>query len=183
MDLAAIPVTLVVAAARNGVIGRGGALPWRLPSDLNRFKALTLGKPVVMGRKTFQSIGRPLPGRPNLVITRDAGFDAPGIRVFSGLDPALAAARAMAAEAGVPEVCVIGGAEIYAQALPLAARIQLTRVDLAPDGDAVFPEPDPAVWVEVAREDVAAGPGDDCGFSLVTLERSQTGSVQSREAV
>ncbi len=172
MDMASIPVTLVVAAARNGVIGRGGALPWRLPSDLKRFKALTLGKPVLMGRKTFQSIGRPLPGRPNLVISRDVGFDAPGIRVFSGLDSALAAAQAMAAEAGVGEVCVIGGAEIYAQALPLAGRIHLTRVDLAPEGDAVFPEPDPAVWVEVAREDVPAGAGDDCGFSLVTLERA-----------
>lgn len=183
MDLAAIPVTLVVAAARNGVIGRGGALPWRLPSDLKRFKALTLGKPVVMGRKTFQSIGRPLPGRPNLVITRDVAFDAPGIRVFPGLDPALAAARAMAAQAQISEVCVIGGADVYAQALPLAARIHLTRVDLAPDGDAYFPEPDPAVWIEVAREDVAAGPGDDCGFSLITLERAGQPGMHPHEAV
>lgn len=177
MELSAIPVTLVVAVARNGVIGREGQLPWRLPSDLKRFKALTLGKPVVMGRKTFQSIGRPLPGRPNLVITRDPAFDAPGIQVFSGLDPALAAARAIAAGAGqgagASEVCVIGGGEIYAQALPLASRIYLTRVDLAPDGDAVFPDLDPAVWVEVAREDVAAGPGDDGSFSLLTLERAR----------
>lgn len=168
-------LALVVAAARNGVIGRDGALPWRLPSDLKRFRALTLGRPVVMGRRTYQSIGRALPGRPNLVITRDTGFAAPGVRVFSGLDPALAAARAIALATGAPEVCVIGGADIYAQTLPLAGRVHLTEVDLAPEGDAHFCLPDPDSWHETAREVVAAGPGDACGFTVRRLDRRDPG--------
>jgi dihydrofolate reductase len=170
-DGADIPVSLVVAMGRNRVIGRGGGLPWRLPSDLARFKALTLGKPVVMGRKTFQSIGRPLPGRANIVITRDPQVLAPGCRVVSGLDPALGAGRQIARETGAEEVCVIGGAEIYAQALPLAHILHLTEVDAAPDGDAWFAPLDPAQWQEVARETVAPGPRDDCGFTVRRLER------------
>lgn len=141
-----LEIVLVVAAADNAVIGRKGQMPWHLPADLRRFKRLTLGKPVVMGRKTFESIGRPLPGRRNIVITRSPDWRAQGVTVVPGLPEALA-------EAGA-EVMVIGGAEIYALARPLAARIELTRIHLSPEGgDAFFPAPEPEIWREVARED------------------------------
>jgi dihydrofolate reductase len=175
---AQIPVSLVVAMGLNRVIGREGQLPWRLPSDLARFKEQTLGKPVVMGRKTYQSIGRPLPGRANIVITRDPQFLAPGCRVVSGLDPALAAARQIARETGVGEICVIGGAQIYRQALPLADLIRLTQVHAAPDGDAVFPDLVADDWRTVWEIDLplaelqASGARDDHGFTALLLERT-----------
>lgn len=159
-------IVLVVAAGRNGVIGRDGGLPWRLPSDLKRFKAATLGKPVVMGRKTWESLPRqPLPGRANLVVSRTLA-SAPGAQVFASLDEALEEAHLEAASAGVEEVCVIGGAEIYAASLPLADAVLLTEVDLAPEGDAVFPALDPGQWTEQSAERVEPGEEDDAAFTI-----------------
>ncbi len=144
-------VTLIVAAAENGVIGRDGAMPWHLPDDLKRFKRLTVGKPVVMGRKTFESIGKALPGRQNIVLTRQPGWRADGVTVVPNLAEAIAAAG-LDPRTRVAELMVIGGAEIYALAMPIATRIELTRVRGAPDGDAFFPAPAPDRWQEVARE-------------------------------
>ena len=157
-------VTLVVAVADNGVIGRDGTLPWRLPDDLKRFKQTTLGKPVLMGRKTWDSIGRPLPGRRNIILSTRPGFTAAGADVFPTLDAALHAC------AGEPEVMVIGGAEIYRVALPLATRIHLTRVHAAPEGDTFLELPLDG-WRELSREDHPADDRHAHPFSFVTLER------------
>lgn len=156
-------VSLVFAVARNGVIGRDNDLPWRLPDDLKRFKAITLGKPVVMGRKTFESIGRPLPGRENRVITRQLGFEAPGCRVFANLEEALTGPE--------DEVMVIGGGQIYAEALPLAGRLYLTEVEVEVEGDAYFPEIDPVEWREVSRETHAPDERHAYAFVFRVLER------------
>jgi dihydrofolate reductase len=156
-------VTLVVARADNGVIGRDGGLPWHLPADLRHFKALTLGKPVVMGRRTFVSIGRPLPGRHNIVLTR-GDWTAAGVTVVRDLPAAIAAAGA------VDEVMIVGGAGVYADALPRATRVYLTEVHAAPAGDTVLPPFDPAVWAETARATHAAE-ADTPGYSFVTLDR------------
>lgn len=165
-------LTLVVAAAQNGVIGRGGGLPWRLKSDMARFKAVTMGKPVLMGRKTWDSLPRkPLPGRQNLVLTRDESFLADGAWVYTKLDAMLAAGAAMAEAEGVDEYCVIGGSLIFAETLPLADRIRLNEVKLSPDGDTHFPKLDAAQWTEVSHEDVTAGPNDDADFVVKVLER------------
>lgn len=165
-------LTLVVAVAKNRVIGRDGALPWRLSSDMKRFKAATMGKPVLMGRKTWDSLPKkPLPGRQNLILTRDADFKADGAWVYTDLSAMLAAARAMAEAAGVGEACVIGGAQLYNAVLPLADRILLTEVNLTPEGDARL-DLDLSQWREVSRETVAAGPNDDADFVVRTLERA-----------
>ena len=164
-------LTLVLAIARNGVIGANGALPWRLSSDMKRFKAATMGKPVLMGRKTWESLPKkPLPGRQNLVLSRDASFKAEGAWLYTDLAAMLAAGRAMAAEDGAGEVCVIGGAEIYAATLPLADRIILTEVNLAPEGDARL-RFDLSGWREISSEHVARGPNDDADFVVKMLER------------
>jgi dihydrofolate reductase len=160
-------ISLVVARGRNGVIGAHGAIPWRLSSDMKRFKAVTMGKPVVMGRKTWDSFPtKPLPGRPNIVLTRDADFRAEGALVFADFAAALAAAGAMG-----DEVCVIGGGALYEQALPLANVLYLTEVDAAPAGDAYFPDFDEGAFRETARETFAAGKRDDHAFVIRTLER------------
>lgn len=156
-------LTLVVARADNGVIGRDNGLPWHLPPDLRHFKALTLGKPIVMGRRSFESIGRPLPGRHNIVLTR-SDWTADGVTVVPGL------AEAMAAAGSVGEVMIIGGAAVYAAALPQAQRVYLTEIHAAPDGDTVLPPFDPAAWYGSARADHAAD-GDAPAYSFVTLER------------
>jgi len=164
-------LTLVVAVAKNGVIGRDGALPWRLSSDMKRFKAATMGKPVLMGRKTWASLPKkPLPGRQNLVLTRDADFKAEGAWVYTDLAAMLAAGRAMAEAAGVEEVCIIGGAQLYNAVLPQADRVVLTEVNLSPDGDAHL-DLDLSAWREVSREDIARGPNDDADFVVRVLER------------
>lgn len=163
-------LSLVLARADNGVIGRGGGLPWRIPDDMRRFKALTMGKPCVMGRKTWDSLPKkPLPGRTNIVITRDESFRAEGAIVVRSLDAAIAQAEQENSE----EIMVIGGAEIYRAALPLANRIHLTEVHGAFDGDVAMPPFDAAQWREVAREDHASSDPAAIGFSYVTLERSQ----------
>ncbi len=164
-------IVLVVAVAENGIIGRDGDLPWRLPSDLKRFKQLTLGKPVLMGRKTWDSIGRPLPGRPNIVVTRDAAFAAPGAEVVSSLDEGLAAARREADKLGVDEICVIGGGQIYAQVFDRADILHVTRVEADVTGDTRFPAIDPAVFEKVADEPIPQGEKDSHAMHFATWRR------------
>jgi dihydrofolate reductase len=160
-------VSLVVAVSRNGVIGRDGGLPWHISSDLKRFKAITMGKPVIMGRKTWESLPRkPLPGRHNIVITRKSGYQAHGADVVSTAEAALTLAS------DVEEVCIIGGGEIYDLFLPFATRIYLTAVEMDVAGDTRFPELDPMQWQEVAREEVATGEKDSAGFTLRVLRRA-----------
>lgn len=160
-------ISLVVAMAANRAIGRGGTLPWRLPNDLRHFKTLTTGKPVVMGRKTFASIGRPLPDRTSIVVSRDPAFRPEGALVVNSFEAALNAAAAAAAG----EIMVIGGAEIYAAALPLADRIYVTEVHADVEGDRFFPPVDPGEWVETFRERHEADDRHAYGYSFVTLER------------
>ena len=167
-----IEIVLIAAVADNGVIGAQGAIPWRQKGDMQRFKALTIGKPVVMGRKTFISFPRrPLPGRTNIVVTRDDAFRAPSAVVTTSLAEALAIARGEALRRSAAEIAVIGGAEIYAQAMPLADRLEVTEVHASPPGDTVFPAIDPAQWQETARERHPAGPNDNAAFSYVTYRR------------
>ena len=161
-------VSIIVAADEHGGIGRGGTLPWHLPEDLKRFKALTMGKPIVMGRRTWDSIGRPLPGRRSLVVSRQPGFALDGVEVFATLESAL---RVAAAD---PETCVIGGAEVYRQALPYAEIVHLTRVHASVGADTFFPALEPAEWEEVAREDYAADGRHAHAYSFVTLRRTGT---------
>jgi dihydrofolate reductase len=164
-------IVLIVAVADNGVIGARGALPWRLKSDLRRLKALTLGKPVVMGRKTFASIGRPLPGRTNIVVTRDANFRSPGAVVTTSFADARAVATGDALRRSAGEIAVIGGAEIYAQWLGIADRLEITEVHARPEGDTYFAAIDAADWQEVARVRNPAGPDDSADYSYVTYRR------------
>lgn len=166
-----IPLSIVVAVARNGVIGRDNDLPWRIPSDLKRFRQITLGKPVIMGRRTWDSLPRkPLPGRANFVVSRTAGA-LEGATVCATPEEALQKAREAARKSGAGEVCLIGGAALYAALLPRVARLYLTEVDLEPEGDTHFPPLDPDYWREVSAERVEAGQGDDAGFVLRVLER------------
>lgn len=162
-------ICFVVARADNGVIGRDNALPWHIPADLKHFKRLTVGKPVVMGRKTFESIGKPLPGRHNIVLTRDPEWRADGVTVVPNLAEAVAAAG-LDPKTRAEEVMIIGGAAVYAEALPIATRVYLTEVHAAPEGDTLLPPFDPARWRETAREDHQAE-GEQPAFSFVTLER------------
>ena len=144
---------------------------WRLSSDLKRFKASTLGKPVIMGRKTYESIGKPLPGRETIVVTRDVGFSVPGVLAAPDLAAAIALARDRAVAMGADEVVIAGGGEIYAQALVLADRMVITHVELAPEGDAFFPPIDRQVWREVSRERCEPGEKDDASFTIAVYER------------
>jgi dihydrofolate reductase len=164
-------IVLIVAVADNGVIGADGAIPWRLKTDLQRFKALTTGKPVVMGRKTFLSLRRPLPGRTNIVMTRDVGFRASGAVVTASLEQALDVAKGDALRRFVTEIAVIGGAEIYAQWIGRAARLEITEVHAKPAGDTRFGPVDKTVWEEVARAENPPGPDDSVAFSYVTYIR------------
>lgn len=164
-------VSLIVAVADNGVIGRENALPWRLSSDLRRFKAITMDKPIIMGRKTYESIGKPLPGRTNIVVTRNPAYRAEGVLVTDSLPSALAAAKS----AGADETVVIGGSAVYAAAMPLATRLYLTEVHAECDGDARFPAWDPAAWREVSREVIAADDTNEFPTTFRILERPVVG--------
>lgn len=164
-------IALVVAVGENGAIGRGGDLPWRLSSDLKQFRKLTLGKPVIMGRRTFSSLGRVLDRRVNIVLTRDPAFAVPGVVVARSFGEALERGREAAAQADVDEIMVIGGEDVFREALPLAGRIYLTEVHAAPEADTWFPEFDREAWREISREAHEPGPKDDHAFSLVVLER------------
>ena len=168
-----IPIlSIVVARAANGVIGRDGDLPWRLKSDLALFKANTLGKPIIMGRKTWDSLPRkPLPGRMNLVLTRDGSFESEKAVVCESFMEAVQMAREQAQDDGVDEVCVIGGRALFEMALPKAKRLYITEVDATVEGDVTFPAFDEAAWVEVRRETYPAGDGDDHAFIFRVLER------------
>jgi dihydrofolate reductase len=166
-----VAIVLLAAVADNGVIGRDNALPFRQSSDLKRFKALTMGKPVLMGRKTYNSIGKPLPGRTNIVVSRDAGFAPDGVVVACNLEDALAAARDDAQKRGVDEIVVIGGTDIFVQTMPLAERMEITHVHANPEGDTYFPPIEAAQWRSVACSDHPAGPQDETAFSYVTYAR------------
>jgi dihydrofolate reductase len=171
-----IHITLVVAAAENGIIGRAGGLPWHIPSDLKTFRRLTLGKPIVMGRKTYEAIGKPLDKRDNVVVTRDADWrpqNDPDQRVIvaNSVEAALARAGHLAEKAGADEVAVIGGADIYRQALAYATRVYLTLVHARPDGDATFPSLDPAQWTEVSRIPGERQAADVYDWTLTVWER------------
>lgn len=168
---APVPVVVLVAIADNGVIGNDGDMPWRLSTDLRRFKARTLGKPVIMGRRTFASIGRPLPGRDIIVVTRDPSFAAEGVTVAASPQDAIAAARRIADGTGAAEIVVAGGGEIYRALLDVAERLVVTHVDARPQGDVGFPPIDPAVWREAAREGPVQGERDSAPVSFVEYVR------------
>ncbi len=171
-DAAAIKVALIWAMGENRVIGRGNTLPWRLPGEMQYFRAITLGKPVIMGRKTFESLAKPLPGRTNIVVSRSVTNDHPRVKVARTLEEALTLARAQAELDGQEEVFVIGGADLYRAALPLADRLYLTLVHAAPDGDTFFPEYDVGAWQEKRRLRVPADADNVFDFSLILLERA-----------
>ena len=166
-----VRISFVVAVAENGVIGSNGKLPWRLPADLKRFRKLTLGKPVVMGRKTYESIGKPLDWRDNIVVTRQADFRPAGVHLAGSVEQALALGQELAAGRGVDEVMVIGGAEIYRASFAAATRIYLTLVHAQPAGDARFETPDPLQWKQVSREPLAQGAGDQFSANFIVLDR------------
>jgi dihydrofolate reductase len=168
-----LPLALVVARARNGVIGREGKLPWRLKSDMALFKAVTWDKPVIMGRKTWDSLPKkPLPGRLNIVLSRDGAFAPETALVCERFQEAVDIGREHAEEDGAEEVCVIGGAALYALALPKAKRLYLTDVEADVEGDAHFPEFDEGAWREVRRDSHPAGENDEYPFTLRVLERA-----------
>ena len=160
-----VRISLIAAVARNGVIGAGNALPWRLPEDLRRFKSLTLGHPVIMGRKTYESIGRPLPGRRNIVVTHNAGFSAVGCETAASIEAAIEACAST-----TDEVFIIGGAQIYAEALPLVQRLHLTEVRADYAGDAYFPAIDRGLWQETSRESHRTEAGLEFDFAVYDLK-------------
>jgi dihydrofolate reductase len=164
-------IVLVAAIGENNVIGRDGQLPWRLKSDLKHFRELTIGKPVVMGRKTFESIGKPLAGRTNIVLTRDLSVKVPGGALATNLDAALGYARDDARKRGVDEIMVIGGSDVFADTLPLAHRLEITHVHAELEGDAYFPPIDPAIWREIMRRQYPAGPDDSASFAVAVYLR------------
>ncbi|WP_231758473.1 dihydrofolate reductase [Microbulbifer elongatus] len=170
MGATSTPVAMIVAMARNRAIGRDNTLPWKISGDLQFFKRTTLGKPVIMGRKTFESIGRPLPGRVNIVITRNPDWQAEGVEVVSSLEAALALADRRAQAERMEELMVIGGAEIYRQALPVATRLYITEVDAEVEGDAFFPKIDDT-WQEAARDCYPASERDEYNYCLVQYDR------------
>lgn len=170
-------IELVVAAAANGVIGADGRMPWHLPADLARFRRITVGKPVIMGRRTYEAIGRPLPGRHNIVLSRDPAFTADGLTVVPNLAEAIAAAG-LHPHARADAIMVIGGGEIYALARPIATAIELTRIDLHPAGDTFFPDPEPAFWQAVWQEAHPAE-ADRPAFRFIRYERTPLAEPQA----
>jgi len=170
MNQTTLPLAMIAALADNHVIGLDNRMPWHLPADLKHFKAMTLGKPIIMGRKTWDSLGRPLPGRLNLVVSRQPDLQLEGAETFTDLDSALTRAEQWAREQGVDELMLIGGAQLYAQALPQAQRLYLTRSEASPEGDAFFPDYDQAEW---ERVDSQAHPaeGDSPAYRFETWQR------------
>jgi dihydrofolate reductase len=169
--MALLEIVLLVAVADNGVIGSAGTIPWRLKTDQQRLKAMTMGKPVVMGRKTFTSLRRPLPGRTNIVVTRDANFRGPGAVVTTSFADARAVATGDALRRSANEIAVIGGAEIYAQWMPIADRLEITEVHARPEGDTYLAAIELADWKEVARVRNSSSSDDSVDFSYVTYRR------------
>jgi dihydrofolate reductase len=169
-----LPLVIVVAVAENGIIGKDNGLSWRLPSDMRRFRRITMGKPLIMGRKTYEAVGRPLPGRETVLMSRDKGLRIEGVHVVHSAQEAVARAEELAQRMGANEVIVAGGAEIYAALLPETTRIDLTRVHAAIEGDAAFPELDPAQWRETSREEHPREEGDDHAYTVISLSRTAT---------
>ena len=167
-----VTLCLIVARSRNGIIGSQGDLPWRLSEDLKFFKRTTLGKPIIMGRKTWESLPRkPLPGRDNIVVSKDWTYEVDGARLYSNVSVAIAAARSIAARQGQNEIFIIGGSSLYESALPKAERLYLTEVETVIEGDARFPDFDEAEWIETAREDLPADERNDYAVIRRTLDR------------
>ena len=164
-------IAMIAGVARNNVIGADGGIPWKIPSDMAFFKRTTMGKPIVMGRKQYETVGRPLPGRTNIVVTRQPGYAPEGVIVVNSLDEALEKARDVAAAEGVGEVMVIGGGDIYAQAMALAGRLYISHVDLVPEGDVFFPAIDPEVWRVVEEPEVPVSDKDSAAFRVRVYER------------
>jgi len=170
-----VAVAIIAAIADNGVIGNGNSIPWHLPSDFAHFKRMTLGKPLIMGRRTFESIGRPLPGRTNIVVSRQPGYQPEGVIVISSLEAALDHAQTIAATDRANEVMIGGGAEIYAQALNFADRLYITHVGASPEGDAHFPPVDLDMWKESGMIDVPTSPKDSAAFRIKVYRRGPNG--------
>ncbi len=166
-----VPVAMIAAVGQNGVIGSDGAIPWRLPTDFAHFKRTTLGKPLIMGRKTFESIGKPLPGRTNIVVTHQRDYQPDGVTVFHSLAEALDNAQAIAAAGGADEVMIGGGGEIYREAMPHAQRLYVTHVALSPDGDARFPPIDAKQWEVEAEPEVLRTDRDSADFTVKVYRR------------
>ncbi|SFZ82807.1 dihydrofolate reductase [Devosia enhydra] len=166
-----VPIAMIAAVARNGVIGADGGIPWRIPSDLAFFKRMTLGKPIVMGRKQYETVGRPLPGRTNIVVTRQAGYQPDGVIVVNDLDAALALAQRIAVADGASEVMIVGGGEIYRQAMPQAERLYISHVDLSPEGEITFPPIMADTWKAETVLDVPSDPRDAASFRAVLYTR------------
>lgn len=165
-------ISLIAAVAENGVIGKNNDLPWKIKSEFQYFKDTTMGRPIIMGRKSFMSLGKPLPGRANIVITRDKTYQAEGARAVHTLDEALALAKDIAAKDGIDEIFVVGGADIYRMALSAADRLYLTEIHMKPDGDIFFPDFDRAAWKETKREFHKALPGEDADYTITVLEKN-----------
>ncbi len=168
-----VPIAMIAAVAENGVIGDDGRLPWRLPSDFAFFKAQTMGKPLLMGRKTFESIGRPLPGRTNIVVTRQRGYQPDGVLVIDDLEAALEHARSIALADRAEEVMIGGGETLYRALLPQADRLYITHVELSPEGDARFPAIDPEEWEVTGEPNVPRSPKDTAAFRVRLYTRRQ----------
>lgn len=166
-----IRIAMIAAVAENGVIGDGQTIPWRIPSDMAYFKQSTLGKPIIMGRKQYETVGRPLPGRTNIVVTRQQGFKAEGMLVYADVQAALQHAQEIAQAGGAEEVMIIGGGEIYRQFLPLANRLYISHVDLAPRGDVHFPLISETDWTVVDLPEVQPHPKDEATYRVKVYER------------
>ncbi len=164
-------IVLVAAIGENNVIGREGQLPWRLKSDLQHFKRVTLNRPVIMGRKTYVSIGKPLKDRTNIILTSDLSLIAPGCVLTSSLEAAMGFARQDAQKRGVDQIMVIGGSDVFAAMMPNAARLEITHVHASPEGDVKFPPIDPAIWRATSRQEITPGPEDSAAFAVAVYDR------------
>lgn len=166
-----VKIAMIAGVAENGVIGSDQTIPWRVPSDMAFFKQTTMGKPIVMGRKQFETVGKPLPGRTNIVITRQRHYQPDGVLVFHDIDAALAQARQIAEADGVDEIMIIGGGELYAQLMDRADRLYITHIDLSPAGDVRFPAIAPEQWTVVDLPEVAPSPRDEASYRVKVYER------------
>jgi dihydrofolate reductase len=166
-----VKIAMIAAVAENGVIGNDQTIPWRIPSDFAYFKRVTLGKPIVMGRKQFETVGRPLPGRTNIVVTRQHGYQPDGVLVFPALEPALEKAGEIALADGVDEIMIIGGGDVYAQMMARADRLYISHVDLSPAGSVVFPPIDAEEWAVADLPEIKASPKDEATYRVKVYER------------
>lgn len=169
-----IKISMIAAIAENNVIGNGQAIPWRIPSDFGFFKRTTMGKPIIMGRKQFETVGKPLPGRTNILVTRQSGYRPEGVEVVAGVEQALEKAMAVAQGDGVEEIMIIGGGDIYAQLMGRADRLYISHVDLAPQGDVYFPPINPTQWTVVDLPEVEPHPADKATYRVKVYERRKT---------